>query len=39
MKKWGMGTEASILRDLTWQREVDGDANKITQFKELVGGL
>jgi hypothetical protein len=30
MKKWGMGTEASILRDLTWQREVDGDTNKIT---------
>jgi hypothetical protein len=39
MKKWGMGTEASILRDLTWQREVDGNTNKITQFKELVGGL
>ncbi len=39
MKKWGMGTEASILQDLTWQREVDGNANKITQFKELVRGL
>jgi hypothetical protein len=39
MKKWGMGTEASILQDLTWQREVDGNANKINQFKELIGGL
>jgi hypothetical protein len=39
MKKWGMGTEASILRYLTWQREVDSNTNKITQFKELVGGL
>ncbi len=39
MNKWGMGMEASILRDLTWQREVDGNDNKKTQFKNLVGGL
>jgi hypothetical protein len=38
MKKWVMGMEASILRDLTWQREVNGGANKITQLKELIGG-
>lgn len=39
MKKWGVGTEASILQDLAWQREVDGNANRITQFKETIGVL
>jgi hypothetical protein len=39
IKKWGLGTEASMARDLNWQREMDGDAQKITQFKEVVGGL
>jgi hypothetical protein len=29
LKKWGLGTDASILRDLRWQKEVDGDAQKI----------
>ncbi len=37
--KWGTGTEASIARDLKWQREMDSNAQKITQFKEVVGGL
>ena len=37
--KWGTGTEASIARDLKWLREMDGDTQKITQFKEVVGGL
>jgi hypothetical protein len=37
--KWGMGTEASITWDLKWQRDVDGDPQKTTLFKEVVGGL
>ncbi len=37
--KWGMGTKASIARDLKWQRDVDGDPQKTTLFKEVVGGL
>jgi hypothetical protein len=39
IQKWGIGTEASIARDLKWQRDVDGKAQKATQFKEVVGGL
>jgi hypothetical protein len=39
IKKWGLGTKSSILQDLKWQKEVDGDAQKISQFKEVVGGL
>jgi hypothetical protein len=27
------------LRDLKWQKEVARDAQKISQFKEVVGGL
>jgi hypothetical protein len=26
LKKWGMGNEASIVRDLEWQKDVSGDA-------------
>ncbi len=33
------GTKESILQDLAWQRDVDSDANKISQFREVVGGL
>ncbi len=39
IRKWGMETKASIARDLKWQRDVDGDPQKTTQFKEVVGGL
>jgi hypothetical protein len=39
IQKWGIGTEASIARDLKWQCDVDGKALKATQFKEVVGGL
>jgi hypothetical protein len=39
IQKWGMGTKASIARDLKWQCDVDGDPQKTTQFKEVVGGL
>ncbi len=39
IKKWGLGTESSILQDLNWQKELAGDVQKISQFKEVVGGL
>ena len=39
IKKWGLLTKASMARDLKWQHEMDGDAQKITQFKEVIGGL
>jgi hypothetical protein len=39
IQKWGMGTQASIARVLKWQRDVDGNLQKTTQFKEVVGGL
>jgi hypothetical protein len=39
IKKLGLGTESSIAQDLKWQKEVTGDAQKISQFKEVVGGL
>jgi hypothetical protein len=39
IKKWGLGMESSILRDLKWQKEVARDVQKISQFKEVVGGL
>ncbi len=31
--------DTTILRDLKWQKVVDGDAQKINQFKDVVGGL
>ncbi len=39
LKKWGIENDRSIVRDLKWQREVDGDAQKIKQFQDVVGGL
>jgi hypothetical protein len=39
LKKWGMGIEASIVRDLKWQKDVDGNAQKNKQFQDVVGGL
>ncbi len=39
MKKWGLGTESFILQDLKWQKEVAGDAQIISQSKEVIGGL
>ncbi len=38
IKKWGLGMEVTILRDLKLQKEVDGDVQKITHFKDVVGG-
>jgi hypothetical protein len=39
LKKWGMGNEVSIVRDLKWQKDVDGNTQKIKQFQDVVGGL
>ncbi len=39
IRRWGTGTETALTRDLKWQKEVAGDAQRINQFKEVVGGL
>jgi hypothetical protein len=39
LNKWGLGTDTTVLQDLKWQKEVDGDAQKMNLFKEVVGGL
>ncbi len=39
LKKWGLGTDMTVLQDLKWQKEVDGDAQKVNLFKEVVKGL
>ncbi len=39
LKKWGMGNEASIVRDLKWQKDVNCNMQKIKQFQDVVGGL
>ncbi len=39
LKKWGIGNDASIMRDLKWQKDVNGNAQKIEQFQDVVGGL
>ena len=37
--KGGSSTVASMAQDLMWQRAVEGDAGKITQWKEVMGSL
>jgi hypothetical protein len=32
LKKWETGNKTSIPRDLKWQKEVDGDVQKVKQF-------
>jgi hypothetical protein len=39
IKRWGTGTETALARDLKWQKEVAGNAQRINQFKKVVGGL
>ena len=39
LTKWGLGTDTSVRQDLNWQRDVNGDSQKINLFKEIVGGL
>jgi hypothetical protein len=35
----GLGTVASITQDLDWQQSVVGDTGKISQWKDVMGGL
>ncbi len=38
-RKGGLGTPATIIQELTWQRSVGGDPTKINQWKEAMGRL
>ena len=39
LKRWGPSGDTTAARDLKWQRDVNGDTQKIKQFQEVVGGL
>ncbi len=39
LKRWGPIGDINATRDLKWQRDVNGDTQKIKQFQEVVGGL
>ncbi len=39
LKRWGLSGDTTATRDLKWQRDVNGDTQKIKQFQEVVGGL
>jgi hypothetical protein len=39
LTKWGVGIEASITRNLKWQKDVNGNTQKIKQFQDVVRGL
>ncbi len=39
LKWWGPSGDTTTARDLKWQRDVNGDTQKIKQFQEVVGGL
>jgi hypothetical protein len=39
IRKGGLGTKATIIQDLAWQRSVGGDTTKINQWKEIMGSL
>ncbi len=39
LTKWGLGMDTSVRQDLNWQKDVNGDSQKINLFKEIVGGL
>ena len=39
LKRWGPSGDTNATRDLKWQRDVNGDTQKIKQFQEVVGGL
>ena len=39
LKRWGPSGDNTAARDLKWQRDVNGDTQKIKQFQEVVGGL
>jgi hypothetical protein len=37
--KWGIGDATSQVRELLWQKRVEGDSAKIKQFQEVAGAL
>jgi hypothetical protein len=39
LKRRGPSGDTTATRDLKWQRDVNGDTQKIKQFQEVVGGL
>ena len=39
LQKWGTGDKGSQGRELAWQRGVEGDKTKITQFQKMIGPL
>jgi hypothetical protein len=39
LKRWGPSGDITATWDLKWQRDVNGDMQKIKQFQEVVGGL
>ena len=39
IRRWGPSSERDAPRDLKWQRDINGDTQKIKQFQEVVGGL
>jgi hypothetical protein len=39
LKRWEPSGDTTATRDLKWQRDVNGDTQKIKQFQEVVGGL
>ena len=38
-QKGDLGTPATIMQELNWQRSVGGDPTKINQWKEVMGSL
>jgi hypothetical protein len=39
IQKWGTGDTVSQGQEVAWQRGVEGDKTKITQFQEMIGAL
>jgi hypothetical protein len=39
LKRWGLNGDTTAARDLKWQRDANGDTQKIKQFQEVVEGL
>jgi hypothetical protein len=37
--KWGIGDATSQVRELLWQKRVEGNSAKIKQFQEVAGAL
>ncbi len=38
-RKGGLGTPATIMQELNWQRSVGGEPTKVNQWKEVMGSL